>query len=412
MSPYVQIDSATTAANAESHSAPEDNRPGFAVISNSLTPYRINLHKLIANGIPELKLHTLVTHGDADFVWTMETPTSINVSQFSEQGESPMAGLLHAPLVEWRKGGRIVEFLRRNNVRAVMVNGYRYLSYLRVIDHCHRRGLPVFVRSDANIRNERGISPVKQFVKRRVYHWWIKRVSGIMSMGTLGDQFFLKYGAQPRYLYRVPCWPDYESFAQVDPVGLEGFRRKFGLGSERQYIMFSGRLLPWKRVDLLIDAFAAIAAERPDWDLLIVGDGVERDELRRRVPEPIRSRIVWTGFVDCGEPALAYHAADVLVLSSDGEPWALVVQEAMAAGLAVVSSDASGAAHELIEDGQSGRIFPAGDLAELKRAMLQVTDPAALAGFKERSRKALDEWRNKTDPVAEIRRALADFGVL
>ena len=62
------------------------------------------------------------------------------------------------------------------------------------------------------------------------------------------------------------------------------------------------------------------------------------------MPEALRSRVVWTGFLDHGEPAFVYHSADVLVLPSDREPWALVIQEAMAAGLTVVASDVVGAA--------------------------------------------------------------------
>jgi glycosyltransferase involved in cell wall biosynthesis len=176
--------------------------------------------------------------------------------------------------------------------------------------------------------------------------------------------------------------------------------------------MFSGRLITQKRVDLVIDAFAAIAAERRDWDLLVVGDGLLRDELRRRVPESLRSRVVWTGFVEGNESALSYHAADVLLLPSDYEPWALVVQEAMAAGLAVIASDVVGAAHELVEDGVNGRIFPVGNLKELIGAVRQVTAADAIQAMKKNSRGVLAKYRETVDPVAEVRRALADVGVL
>jgi glycosyltransferase involved in cell wall biosynthesis len=231
-------------------------------------------------------------------------------------------------------------------------------------------------------------------------------------MGELGDQYFIKYGANPDRLYRVPCWPNFEAFSDVDADQLARFRQRFALNERRHYLMFSGRLVPQKRVDLLIDAFAAIASQRPDWDLMIVGDGVLRSELERRVPSSLRSRVHWIGFLDGPELALGYHAADVLVLPSDHEPWALVVQEAMAAGLAVVSSDVSGAAFEIIEDGRSGRIFPVGGLEELKQAVLDVTAHDALADYKRESVAALARWRNKEDPVAEIRRALVDAGVL
>lgn len=401
-----------TAAPHNSTGATAEKQPGLAIVANSLTPYRVNLHRLIAAGIPELKLHTIITHDHADFRWECVPPESIHVSHFGRPGDSPLASTFQAPRYEWRKGGRVIQYLHEHDIRAVIVNGYRYISYLRLIGHCHKAGIPLFVRNDSNIRSEGRLPVAKQFLKSAVYAWWMKRISGVMSMGELGDRFFLKYGADRRYIYRLPYWPDFDAFAQVDADRLERFRRRFGLHPQRRYVMFSGRLVPVKRVDLLIDAFAAIAAERPDWDLLIVGDGVLGDELRRRVPETLQPRIIWTGFLDHDEPALALHAADVLVLPSDIEPWALVVQEAMAAGLVVVSSEISGAAYELVEDGKSGRIFPAGNLAELRRAVLEVTTAGPLAEFKDRSRAALAAWRQGIDPVAEVRRALVDFNVL
>jgi glycosyltransferase involved in cell wall biosynthesis len=280
------------------------------------------------------------------------------------------------------------------------------------MNHCHRTGIPFFVTNDSNIRSQPQLGPLQRFAKRRLYGWWMKRVSGVMSMGSLGDQFFIEYGADPGRLYRVPCWPDFAAFARRDEVALDQFRRKFGLDRQRRYLLYSGRLVPQKRVDLLIDAFAALASQRPEWDLLIVGDGAERDALQRRVPETLRPRVVWTGFLDGQEPALAFHAADVLVLPSDYEPWALVVQEAMAASLPVVASDVVGAAHELITDGVSGRIFPAGNGESLRKAIEDITRPERLADYRQQAAESLARYRREVDPVAEIRRALGDVGIL
>ena len=351
-----------------------NSRPGLAIIANTLPPYRVHLHEELAAGIPELKLHTLITHGAAEFAWTVNAPPAINATFFGAPGDSPLAPFLHAPSAEWAKGGRMIDYLRDNNVQAVICNGYRYISYLRIIRYCRQTGIPFFYRNDSNIRCEARMGPLKQFVKSRLYGWLLRQTAGVMPMGEYGDQFFLKYGADSRRLYRVPCWPDFDAFARVDANGLEGFRRKFRLNADRRYILYSGRLVPKKRVDLLIDAFAAVAAERPEWDLLIVGDGQLREELRHRVPDALRQRVVWTGFLELEECVSAYHASDVLVLPSDQEPWALVVQEAMAAGLAVIASDAVGAAHDMVEDRVSGRIFPIGNVAALTDALRDVTD--------------------------------------
>ncbi|MCC7476808.1 MAG: glycosyltransferase family 4 protein [Pirellulales bacterium] len=387
-------------------------RPGLAIVSNSITPYRVNLHRLIAAGIPELQLHSLITHGVDEFDWHVNAPPEIHVANFSMPGDNPRHGYLHRPWGELQKGSRLIEFVRQNNVRSVIFNGYNYISYQKLAMYCRSHAIPFFLRSDSNIRSERPLSFLKRVIKRAVYSWWMTRVQGVMPMGALGDQFFLKYGANADRLYRVPCWPDYDAFANVEPEALARFRRKFGLEEGRHYFLFSGRLAPEKRVDLLIDAFAAIATERPLWNLLIAGNGSLHADLARRVPEHLKSRVIWAGFLEASELVAAYHSCDVLVLPSELEPWALVVQEAMAAGLVVVSSDVVGAAYELIQDGKSGRVFPSGQLLALKNAILDVTADNSLAQFKQHSRAALATWRTTANPVAEIRRALTDASVL
>ena len=389
-----------------------DERPGLAMIANCMTPYRANLHRLIAAGIPELKLHTLITHGPAEFEWSMEVPESIHATAFGSPDDCPTASPLASPLREWRKGARLIEYLRTHDVRAVVCSGYRYSSYLRVMKYCFRHRVSLFVRNDSNIKSDQRLSRLKALLKRRVYAWWMPWVDGIMSMGEYGDEFFLKYGADPRRIYRVPCTPDYDRYARIDPQHLSRFRQKHGLRDDRRYIIYCGRLVPAKRVDMLVDAFVAIAGERPEWGLLIVGDGRLRSELAERVPDPLRKRVLWTGFLEGSELLAAYHAADILVLPSDFEPWALVVQEATAAGLAVVASDVVGAAHEIIKDRVSGRIFPAGVLSALTKAILDVSDKSEINRYQDCARAALEDWRKRVDPVAEVRRALVDVGVL
>jgi glycosyltransferase involved in cell wall biosynthesis len=386
--------------------------PGVAMISNVLTPYRENLHREIAERIPELKIHTLITHGPADFDWGMDSPASIHVKFFGGRDDSPLAGTFRKPISEWQKGGRLIQYLRQNRIKAVVMLGYRYISYLRTIRYCNAAGIPLFVNSDSNIHGDRWLSSHKRWLKKRLYAWWLHRVTGVMSMGEFGDQFFTYYGAKPDQIYRVPYWPDYDAFSRIDHDHLNRFRRKYGLSTDRHYILYSGRFVPQKRVDLLIDAYASIAAGRPNWDLLVVGEGALRPSLQQRIPTTLQSRVVWTGFLEGIDLRSAYHASDLMVLPSEREPWALVVQEAMAAGLPVIASDIVGAAHELVNDKISGRIFRSGDCTSLQSALRDVTDPTHLAKYKEQTKKALIRYREEVDPVREIRRALVDAGIL
>jgi glycosyltransferase involved in cell wall biosynthesis len=168
-----------------------------------------------------------------------------------------------------------------------------------------------------------------------------------------------------------------------------------------------------KRPDLVVDAFNKIADSRPQWDLLILGDGYLRKSLEERIVPALRNRVVFTGFVnDQATVSALYRASDVMVLPSDFEPWALVVNEAAAAGLAIIETDKVGAAAELVRDGVNGFIFPASDLAKLTDRLLEVTDDSRIEELKAGSAGVLNEWRRVADPVNGLRQALASCGVL
>ncbi|RME60556.1 glycosyltransferase, partial [Candidatus Parcubacteria bacterium] len=107
-----------------------------------------------------------------------------------------------------------------------------------------------------------------------------------------------------------------------------------------------------------------------------------------------------------------YKACDVLVIPSDHEPWGLVVNEAVAAGLAVVASDVVGAARDLVQEGLNGTFFRPGDEDALVRALVRVTSDATIDRLKSGSAVALGRWRKNADPVNGLRVAMRNIGVL
>jgi glycosyltransferase involved in cell wall biosynthesis len=102
---------------------------------------------------------------------------------------------------------------------------------------------------------------------------------------------------------------------------------------------------------------------------LLVGEGAQKSALARAAQQ-VEGRIHFAGFVDQQTLPSYYSAADVLVLPSGmGETWGLVVNEAMAAGLAVVVSDLCGCAPDLVREEVNGYQFPCGDVAVLRERM-------------------------------------------
>jgi len=378
-----------------------------AVICNSFTPYRIHLHQRIAAEIPEVELWSVATHGNAYKRWQgMRVPADIRPVQLGGGEPTNEQTQLRYSLREWRKGGRIIDWLREHQISAVFCQGCGDVGRLRVLHWCRRRGIPCFLTGDFNIRGD--YHPrLKRWIKRRVYRRAVRWSHGLMPCGQHGLALLHRYGGQQKPAFMFPFVPDIELFENTAEPAIERARAKYRFSVARRRIVFSARMMPAKRPDLAVQAFAAIAADRPEWDLVMLGDGPLRPELEASPPAHLRERITWTGFLDdAADVAGIYAQCDVLLLPSDHEPWGVVVVEVAAAGLAIVASDKVGAAPELVHNGRNGAVFAAGDLPALVRAVLDVTDERRIDEAKSQSRALLREWLAQCDPVASFRAAL------
>jgi glycosyltransferase involved in cell wall biosynthesis len=254
---------------------------------------------------------------------------------------------------------------------------------------------------------------IKRIIKRLLVGGAVRSAWGAMPFGTAGDAYYQKYGARADRIYRVPGEPDYAVIERTTTPEIGAVRARFNIRADRRHFLFCGRLVELKRVDTLIDAFNAVADQRPDWSLVIVGDGPLKPELTARVRPDLADRVIWAGFIgDSPTIAAVYRACDVLVLPSRFDQWALVVNEAAAAGLALITSDIVGASDDLLRPGVNGFTFPAGDADALATALLKATAPGEIDAFKAGSREVIAEWRRTSDPVRGVRRALRDAGVI
>jgi glycosyltransferase involved in cell wall biosynthesis len=110
-------------------------------------------------------------------------------------------------------------------------------------------------------------------------------------------------------------------------------------------------------------------------NLVVIGDGPLRPAVEKLASE--RSWMRTLGFVNQGEIAEWYGAADLFVLPSDREPWGLAVNEAMAAGAVPIVSDAVGCARDLVTHDVGWR-YPTGDVLGLASAIAEGCRPGAL----------------------------------
>jgi glycosyltransferase involved in cell wall biosynthesis len=391
---------------------PENPRPGLAIITNSQTPYRLALHLRIARELPQLRLWSLYTHETSNASWKFTAPAEIGPVQFGRGEDCADATRIRNIAKEFKRGGAIIQWLKDHDIRVVVIFGYNDIGRLRIIRWCRKAGIPCFLFGDSNIHGDRVHGP-KAIAKRLLVGWVVRSCSGLLACGTLGREYFVKYGAKPQQIFYFPYEPDYQLIEQLPAEAIASARHRFKLNSSRKRLVYSGRLIRLKRVDLLVDAFIAIARDRPDWDLVIVGDGPFKAELVSRIPKDLSDRVIFAGFLDDQATVSAiYRNCDVLVLPSDFEPWALVINEAVCAGLAVVSSNVVGAAAELVRENVNGRLFAPGDLQALTRILSEITGHGVSDPLKAGSAEVLSDWRKRGDPVAGLLAAVKSVGVL
>jgi glycosyltransferase involved in cell wall biosynthesis len=142
-----------------------------------------------------------------------------------------------------------------------------------------------------------------------------------------------------------------------------------------------GRLEPEKGLDILIDALSRVPAVR----LVLAGSGGERSSLERLARDfGISGRVGFVGYMPQGRLPSLFEHVDFLVLPSVTtpsfkEPWGLVANEAMNAGLPVLATDAVGAvAGGLVIDGETGLVVPERDVERLAAALTRLASDASL----------------------------------
>ncbi|WP_405085775.1 glycosyltransferase family 4 protein [Microbispora sp. NBC_01389] len=172
-----------------------------------------------------------------------------------------------------------------------------------------------------------------------------------------------------------------------------------GWGPDGNVIGFLGRMdEPRKGLPVLLEAFAALAAERPALRLLVAGPGDPGDVLAR-VPKPYRDRVGLLGMVSEADKVRAYHSVDVFCAPNlGGESFGIVLTEAMSAGAPILASDIP-AFRRVLGEGQAGALFATGDSAALAReAARLLDDPGRRAKLSDEARQAV--WKYDWSTVA------------
>jgi glycosyltransferase involved in cell wall biosynthesis len=238
------------------------------------------------------------------------------------------------------------------------------------------RRIPFLLYGDTSIRDEATFlsGPVRYTVRNLVLSALCGRAAGALYTGTFNRDFYIRHRVPPDRLWFSPWSIDSARFRGRPR---EEMRNRFGLKDDVCYFLFSGSLIARKRPAALVNAIDELQRRGHRAGVLLAGSGALEQELRHDVERLGIADAHFLGFVNQRTMPDVYAAADVLVLPSERDPRATVVNEAMTAGRPVIISSRTGVwgPGDLVQHGRQGFVFDVQDPRLLIDYCERVLDP-------------------------------------
>lgn len=204
-------------------------------------------------------------------------------------------------------------------------------------------------------------------------HLLFRSVDAAKVPGPGGAALSERYGLPPELAHVVTQSVSVAHYARAleMPAHIRESRRA-SMALHGCVFVYVGRIWSGKGLDDLFTAYRQLAKgeRREDISLLVIGDGGDEEHYRtvaRDLPH-----VAFVGFIQPNDMPEWYALGDCLVFPTRGDPNGLVVEEAFAAGLPVICSDAAGDIDRRLPSGEVGFVFPAGDVEALSDCMRRI----------------------------------------
>jgi len=298
--------------------------------------------------------------------------------------------------------------IRNGNYDAVIIHGHNLAAHHIAQAAAISSGTPVFARGETHLKLTR--ADWREAVRKPLLKAHYRGFDGFLAIGSANAAYYRWMGIPEDRIFQVPYTVDNSRFiaaGQAVRADRGATRAKLGMDPNLPAIIYASKFDRRKRPDDLLAAHAKLRAEGVQAQLVLVGTGLLEDELKARVAAEAIPDVVFPGFINQTQLPAVYAAADVFVLPSSNEPWGLVVNEAMCAGLPIVLSEEIGCAQDLVRDGVNGATFTAGDVSGLVDALRPILTDADLRRAQgEASLARIRQW-SYADCGVGIRAAIA-----
>lgn len=255
----------------------------------------------------------------------------------------------------------VIKYLSKKKYDVIVVGFFSSPTGMMEIEYMRMRQIPFVLSSDGGlIKNDAGI-------RHKIKQHFIGAANAWLSTGMTTTKYLTYYGADPQRVYVYPFTSVKEKDILRHPltVGEKQVYRDLLNMTEEKIVLSVGQFIYRKGYDILLKACKELDAST---GVYIVG-GKPSDEYLQLKEKFGLTHVHFVSFLTKDKLADYYRAADLFVLPTREDIWGLVVNEAMAYGLPVITTDKCIAGLEMVMDGLNGWIVPVDNADELSYAI-------------------------------------------
>jgi len=365
----------------------------MAVIVLIPTPIRDNLFKLFTEklGYENLKVFYCDKTTKTNFQWNLDkdrpfqekflyklTPNFID--------KLPFVGYLNP---------NIISELNSFKPDSLIIYGYTNATSILAIMWAKFNKIPYImtgVMELASIEKKKGVA---RFIRDSIIKFIFKGASSILSVGTSCDKWCEHFGIPQDKIIRASYSNDNEFYfkeSKLTQSAKAELRKKYNIPENNIVFISVSRLIAVKQIDKLIITFKELEQKYKNISLLIVGNGEQEAYLKDKAKDSVN--IIFTGGVQKPELAKLYGISDCFILNSNYEPWGLVLNEAMACSLPIITTNIVGSHFDLVKDNENGFVIDYGEnnQIELFKAMEKIINTKNLDNFRINSLNIILKW--------------------
>ena len=305
-----------------------------AIITNIPAPYRVDLFYYLQQHTAEYEIHIIYASRNEDNRnWKVDAEKMMN-SHFLDSWTIKIPRKYDTRYIHVTHG--IKKMLEQLKPDLVVGSEYNP-TILQAVSDCRKWKIPYVSWTDGTLHSERNIS----ILQRKFRKYVIQNADAYLASSTRAKEAQIHYGAE-----EAKC---FISFLTVD---LNKYFVEQSVKHQRNRMICVGSLIERKGMDLLLKALKEVKEE---YKLVIAGEGAEKAELEKLAVElGVRDKVEFLGYLSQEELKIEYAKSGIFVLPTREDCFALVILEAMCAGLPVISSIYADGAYDMIREGETG----------------------------------------------------------